>query len=469
MRPSLTSHLSPNFNRLPDRTAIESEADRLSYRELGDRIAGAAAWLDAARLGGQRLALFCPNSWHFPVAVHAILEAGSSALLLNPANAPAELAEQIADADVRTVLTLASLADRLPPGLDLVPIDGWPAGALTEESPRSAERGPKPLDDEAAIIFTSGMSGRTRGAVLTHGSLGANADAVVEALELVADDRVIGALPWAHAFGFTVCLNAALSAGATLLPVPRFHPATLLDLLEGGEATVLAGVPAMFGAILGMAARRGSPKHRLRLAICGGAPLNQMLARQWESAFGLPLRQGYGLTEASPVCLFNAPSRPNRIGTLGQPLPGVAVTIRDAAGTELGEREVGEICVQGPNVFSGYLDEPQSPKVLRTGDLGMCDDGYIRFQGTIKPMFTRSGFNIYPREISRALEEDARIDRAEVFARPDAARENEIVLEIHARDGLDAEAVKQICQQRLASYKQPSEIRIISTSTPQSR
>ena len=288
-------------------------------------------------------------------------------------------------------------------------------------------------------------------------------------MQLTPADRVLGLLPFIHAFGLTVTLNAPLACGATVVPVERFHPVRVLDTLEDSGATVLSGVPAMYLGLIAAAEKRGPPKHALRIAICGGAPLGAEVSRRWEETFGIPLREGYGLTEASPVCLFNRVDRPNRPGTLGYPFPGVEVTLRDGRGAAVPQGETGEICVRGANVFPGYVGEDgRDPRqfwdgALRTGDLGSQDgDGAIRFRGVSKRMFTRSGFNIYPREIERVLEEDPRVAEACVSAVPDVAKENEIALTVVPAPGaeLTEDDVKQICRECLASYKQPGRIMI---------
>jgi long-chain acyl-CoA synthetase len=198
------------------------------------------------------------------------------------------------------------------------------------------------------------------------------------------------------------------------------------------------------------------------------------LQDRWHELTGIELRQGYGLTEAGPVCLFNRVDLPNRRGTLGVPFPGVRVTIRDAdGGAELPHGAEGEICVAGPNVFSGYLrtarsatpDEPWSAGLgrtgewLRTGDLGVGNgDGTVSFRGVTKPMFTRNGFNIYPRELERVIGAMPGIRRVTVSASPDAMRENEIVVQV---DGaVTAGDVQAWCSSRLSVYKRPSRITV---------
>jgi long-chain acyl-CoA synthetase len=461
-----------------DRIALRTREGDVSFSQLALRIRSIAADLHrSASVRPERIGLLLPNTAGFAAALFGVLRSGGSALLLNPPNSLREMAEQIADARATRVITTASLRDRLPAGVDCLMIDELGTGGAGTEVPAGRGTGwdpqppPPDLDREAVVIFTSAMEGRARGAALSHRNLVANLRSTVEAMEMGPEDRVLAALPFAHAFGLTVCLNAPLAAGATVLPMPKFNPLAVLERLDRERVTLIAGVPAMFIALLSAAAKVGVPAHAMRLAICGGAPLPLEVARRWEEVFGIPLRQGYGLTEASPVCLLNPPARPNRVGTLGFPYPGVELSIRDPQGEELEDGEVGELCVRGENVFAGYLDGRDMSvhffgDWLRTGDLASREQQAIRFRGTLKAMFTRNGFNVYPEEIRRVLAADERIDDVLVCARPDAGRENEIVLQIRVRSGASlAEAeVRELCRTALAAYKQPSRIFITRDS-----
>jgi long-chain acyl-CoA synthetase len=192
----------------------------------------------------------------------------------------------------------------------------------------------------------------------------------------------------------------------------------------------------------------------LRVCICGGAPLERVVQDRWADVAGVELRQGYGLTEAGPACLFNGVQLPNARGTLGLPFPGVRVRIL----------EPGEIAVAGENVFRGYVRDGdrglrREGEWLRTGDLGDVDaEGRVTFRGVLKPMFTRNGFNIYPREVERAVGAMPGVRRVSVRALPDAARENEIALDIVG--DVEREAVERWCAERLSVYKQPGVIAI---------
>jgi long-chain acyl-CoA synthetase len=436
-------------------------------------------------LRGRRAAILLPTSPAFLVALAA--SEGRGAVLVNPLAAPPEIDHQLRDANVGAVLTVAALATRLPVGTPHVLLDDAPRAARVVVDGATAEvdlgshfgidlSGESDVDgrdEEAVIVYTSAMAGRPLGAVLTHRNLLANVRSVVGTLGYGPESHLLAALPFSHLFGLVVTGIAPLVGGGQVTTMGRFNPLTAVELLESQGITALIGVPAMFAGLVAALERRGRPlaAERLGLCISGGAPLAVELQERWREASGVALRQGYGLTEAAPVCLMNDPARPNRPGTLGGAIPGVEVEIRpplDAGAPDapLPDGAVGEICVRGANVFRGYVSGGDAglPVVggwLRTGDLGARDaDGSVTFRGVKKAMFTRNGFNIYPREIELAVEELPGVRRAAVRAIPDPSRENDIALEV---DGAVREAdVKAWCEARLSAYKQPSEISIRS-------
>jgi long-chain acyl-CoA synthetase len=479
MELSLSHILFDRAAREPSRVSVLTPEGDITYGQVASEAAALSHLLGERALAGSRISILLPNIPRFGTVLHGILGASGTAVMTNPMNSLREVEEQFHDAQVHAAFTTRALARLLPEGTRALLVDDLPAGI--RELANGEERW-LPLDPsrttpvstrgggaEAVIIFTAAESGRARGAVLSHRNLVANLRSTLEMLRLREDDRVLAALPNIHAFGLTVSLNAAMAAGAAIVPVERFHPARTLELIGATRATVLMGVPAMFMGFLSVAEKNPVGEHALRVTLCGGATLDAGVQARWEEVLGVPLRQGYGLTEASPVCLFNDPSRPNRPGTLGKPIPHVDVSIQDGAGNVLPDGEVGEICVRGENVFAGYLGENEDDPPyfrgpwLRTGDLGSRDaDGYFHFRGVLKAMFTRSGFNVYPREVERAVAGDARVASASVTAQPDPAKENEIILEVVPVAGatLTEDDVREICRARLATYKQPGRILI---------
>lgn len=437
-------------------------------------------------LAGRRAAILLPSSPQFLVALAAC--DGRGAVLINPLAAAAEVAHQVREAAVGAVFTLRALASKVPEHLPCVFLDEAPTRAtfsvlggdnqtvdlgshfgLSLEGDADAPG----RHEECAIVYTSAMRGTPMGAVLTHANLMANARQTADAAENVASDHLLAVLPFSHLSGLTVSLMGPLFVGAKVTTMPQFNAISALDLLATGGITEIVGVPAVFAGLLAALARRGGKfsSSALRLCICGGAELSVALQHHWEAVTGVPLRQGYGLTEASPVALFNRVSEPNVPGTLGLPLRGVRVSLRDAhTSAELPEGTEGEICIAGETVFPGYLGEADRDASrglrtlgawLHTGDRGVLRaDGRVEFRGLIKPMFTRNGFNVYPVEIERVLSQMPGVQSARVYPIPEPTREHDIGLEL-TLDGscevLDAD-VKRWCEGWLAQYKHPSRI-----------
>jgi acyl-CoA synthetase (AMP-forming)/AMP-acid ligase II len=471
--------------------ALASSGGRVGEHEAQQLVAAGLTLLSRCAplvraLDGRRAGILLPTSPAFLTALAA--SEGRGAVLINPLAAPAEVAYQARDAEIGAVFTVAALAERIPAHIPRVLLDDsprtarWLDGGASRDVDLGAHFGldlagevdAPGRDEECAIVYTSAMAGVPLGAILSHRALLANARATVEAGEYTADDRALAVLPFSHLFGLTVTLSAPLLAGGTVTPVERFNPTRAAEAVAGGAVTALVGVPAVFMGILAALERRGdsSGGSALRLCICGGAPLTREVQDRWAEATGVELRQGYGLTEGGPVCLFNRVRAENRRGTIGIPLPGVEVELRDPErGVALPPGATGEICVAGDNVFSGYVRRAPAAapddawadglrrdgRWLHTGDLGSADaDGYVTFRGVLKPMFTRNGFNIYPREIERAVCAMPGVRAVRARALPNAARENDIALDVTG--SVTAADVERWCAERLSAYKQPSEV-----------
>jgi long-chain acyl-CoA synthetase len=438
-------------------------------------------------LSGRRSAILLPTVPAYLTALAA--SEGRGAVLVNPLAAPREVAFQCGDANVGAVFTTSALASRVPSGMPIILLDDAPRTARVVTAERTqdvdlgshhglsieGERDVRGRDEEATIVYTSAMAGTPLGAVLTHANLLANARATVDAVANDAHDDILALLPFAHLFGLTVAGAAPLLAGGRVRTMERFNPLRAAELLAEG-ITEVVGVPAVFHAMLAAIERRGLDLRdsALRLCICGGAVLPLELQDRWADVTGVELRQGYGLSEAAPVCLFNRVDRPNARGTLGLPFPGVDVAIMPPASYPATQRDIGdatplhdgargEICVRGENVSPGYLRDaiglPRRGAWLCTGDEGLRNpDGTIRFTGVLKPMFTRNGFNIYPAEIERALLELPGVTAADARPIPEPSKENDIAL--HVTGSVTEDEVRAWCESRLSAYKQPTQIEI---------
>lgn len=431
-------------------------------------------------LAGRRTALLLPSGPQFLTALSA--SDGRGAVLVNPLAAPAEIAFQLADAGVGAVFTVSALAGRLPAGTPHVLLDDAPrtARVVTPDGTSEVDLGShfgldlavdtdEPgRDEECAVVYTSAMAGTPLGAILTHRNLVANARQTVEAAQLTPQDHCLAVLPFSHLFGLTTTAMGPLFVGARVTTMPRFNPLAAVDLLREQGITYLVGVPAVFAGLAAAIARRGGKlgSDALRLCICGGAALPVALQDSWHELTGVELRQGYGLTECAPVALFNRVGSPNRRGTLGTPFPGCEVTVRDPqSNAELPDGTPGQICVRGETVFRGYVRGGEHGLQVRDGWLGSGDrgarhaDGTIAFLGLLKPMFTRNGFNVYPREVERAIGELPGVSTVRAYAIPEPTREHDVAVEV---TGTVSEAeVRAWCERRLSAYKQPTTIAVV--------
>lgn len=336
-------------------------------------------------LAGHRSALLLPTSGAYLTALAA--SDGRGAVLVDPRAESAGIAFQLDDAGVGAVFTTRALAARVPAGSrPVVLLDDVPrrATVIADGSESVIDLGShfgldlegettEGRDEECAIVYVRPGAGTPLGAVLTHRNLLANARGTVDALSLHDGDSVLAALPFATPLGFTVSMTAPLLAGARVTTLDPFNPSAALECIEQCGITILAGVPSLYADLVRDLERRGAPlaAPALRVCLCAGAPLHMALQDRWFELTGSELRQGYGLAEASALCLFNPPHFPNRRGTLGIPFPGVEVTIRDVdTGAELPAGTDGELCVRGDNVFRGYV---------RSGDAGLTvRDGWLR-------------------------------------------------------------------------------------------
>lgn len=459
------------FSLLP--LALAAHGGRVDELEAQQLVAAGVTLLQRSAalvraLSGRRSAILLQTSPQYFVALAA--SEGRGAVLINPLASRYEITHQLRDANVGAVFTTAALARHLPEDIIRVLLDDAPrsaqvvANGVVREIDLGSHHGLSlegetdvtGSDEEAAIVYTSAMEGTPLGAILTHRNLLANARATVDAVGNSSDDRVLACLPFAHLFGLTAAASAPLLVGARVLTMPRFNPARAAELVAAGEITEVVGVPAVYRALLAAMERKeiSGLDGTVRLCICGGSPLEIELQERWFDATGVELREGYGLTEAGPVCLVNRYDRPNVRGTLGTPLPGVEVHVD----------EHGELLVRGENVFRGYVSGAERGLQVRDGWLHTGDrchansDGSFGFDGLIKPMFTRNGFNIYPRELERAICELGGVERVEVRELPQPGAESNIAVEVHGN--VSEGAVRDWCAQRLSAYKQPTVVEV---------
>lgn len=479
---SLGCALRETTERCPDRTAVIAGSARISYRELAGAVEATAAGLLARGIEpGERVALILPNCPQFVISWMACARLGAFAVPLNPILAAEEAAYILGDAGAQALITLDQLLPMASGAAKaagcvkhvIVAGESVPEGAVSLGAlMASASEGlPEPPggDSVAALLYTSGTTGRPKGAMLTHRNLLFDAMASREAVSMTEDDIFLGVLPLFHSFGSTVCMVIPIVMGATIVLVPRFDALSVLEAIEATRATIFPAVPSMFAVLAGLKSERSFDVGSLRLCISGGAALPPELTPAFEERYKTTLLEGYGPTEASPVVSVNRSRETRKIGTVGPPLPGVEVEIRDGD-RPLPVDEIGEICVRGENVMAGYWqDDAKTREAIRdgwlyTGDLGHVDeDGYITIVDRKTDMIIVGGLNVYPREVEEVIRRLPAIRDCAVVGGRSRLRGETVVayVELCEDHEIEADDIIEHCSNCLARYKVPRRVEIV--------
>jgi long-chain acyl-CoA synthetase len=427
-----------------DRTSVAVHADLMdwTYADLDRASDALAAHLIAEGVeAGERLGLLCGNGPEFVVAYLGILKAGATVVPLNLLLNPKEMAYILADSEAVGLL-------------QHVAFDGAADAALAEQASVrlrvrfGAEGGEDPsvMDIRAlchapglavalpaahasaiaAILYTSGTTGRPKGAMLSHANLLANAEAVATALDLTGRDRILVVLPMFHAFAGTVGVLTPLLHGLGIVPVSRFDPRLVSEAIGRHGATIFLGVPSLYGVLVRMDAGLQQHWRSVRLCVSGGAALPAALMTAFEERFGIPILEGDGPTECGPVTCVNPVAGVRKTGSIGPPIPTVEIRILDAEGRDVPTGGLGEVCARGPSVMEGYHKLPEATREaffgdwFRTGDLGYRDpDGYVYLVDRIKDLIITNGMNVSPRAIEEVLYAHPEVAEAAVVGDPD--------------------------------------------------
>lgn len=466
--------LTDTAHEQPSSTAVWEGGRRLTYREVNSAANQVAALLIRRGVqAGDRVAMSVPNIAEFPIIYYGILKAGAVVVPMNTMLKRAEVAYHLNDSGARAYFYAREyLPEDAWHGFDDAPSCEYSVavGDLTELlDEHSGEDVLVPTDasDTAVILYTSGTTGKPKGAELTHANLVMNALACHRLFGTLHQTQLV-ALPLFHSFAQTVQMNAGFGHGGTLVLLPRFDARVALDLISGHQVTVFAGVPTMYWELLGEASNRGDVSElgsQLTVAVSGGAALPVELLKRFEDVFGVGVREGYGLSETSPVVAFNRLDRPSRPGSIGLPVWGVELDLLGTDGRPCGPGERGELIVRGHNVMKGYLGRPDATAEaidargwLRTGDIARRDeDGYYYIVDRAKDLIVRGGFNVYPREVEETLMTHPAISLAAVVGIPDGRVGEEIAAFVITRPGatLTEPDVLAWCRDHLAKYKCP--------------
>lgn len=481
---NLAAMLTEATSATPDKTLVYFGDEELSYAQIDEASGCLAATLRKAGYGlGDAVAVQLPNVPQFLIAYFGLLKAGMVIVPLNPLLAAREVAYHLDDSDSRALITFDQFAASAMTGaaaageVPVYVVGKTPQGALPFEEllveEDTGEVVARSSDDTAVRLYTSGTTGSPKGAELTHFQLYMNCTVAGSLFGIRSDDISVGVLPLFHVFGLSSVLNVAVRYGGSLVLVPRFDAEAVVRAIEDRGATVFAGVPTMYMAML-QADTEGRDVSSLRAASSGGASIPGEVIRAFEEKFpGVIVLEGYGLSETAATCTFNISAEERKVLSVGKPIWGVDVKIisDDGESQPQGSEHPGEVLVRGHNVMKGYYKRSEATEEalrdgwLHTGDVGYLDeDGFLFIVDRLKDLVIRGGYNVYPREVEEELYTHPAVAEAAVIGREDARLGEEVVAYVSLKPGRTTTEDELIayCKERLAAYKYPRAVSILS-------
>jgi long-chain acyl-CoA synthetase len=483
---TLNEMLDHSVRAFPDAPAFFYKEQKLTYAELERKIALCAGGLSRLGIGkGDAFGVVLRNCPEFVVLFFALSRLGAVLVPVNFLEKGERMGFIFHDAEVKGCLTsrefLANVrqAQKQAPSLARIFLKD-PGGTESAfdallEGPPAAGAAPVGPDDLSLLIYTAGTTGLPKGVMLTHRNFCANVESCRGAIELSREDRFMCLLPMFHSFAWTTNVLVPLSLGASTVVIESLLPfEPVMKAVWRHKVTLFCAVPPIFATltqrIRGVKALLLRMLNPVRVAVSGAAALPGGVQRKFEKTFGIPLLEGYGLTEAAPVVALNPLHGERRPGTVGLPIPGVQVAILDDDENPVELGAVGEICVKGENVMKGYYKRPEETREaftrdgwLKTGDLGKLDaDGYLSIVDRKKDLIIVKGLNVYPQEIEAALLSHPSVGEAAAVGIQDATGDELIKAFVVLKEGLSADraALMKVCREKLAPYKIPRDIEL---------
>ncbi len=507
---SVTELFEESVKKFSSSVAYECMGKTLSFTELDRLSAHFANYLtqELKLAKGSRVAIQMPNVLQYPVVMFGALRAGMVVVNTNPLYTPSEMKHQFNDSGADVIVIVANFASNLEKirteiqakhiivtelgdllgGVKgtivnlvvkhvkkMVPAFSLPGSvslktALAKGSKHQLIRVKSSLEDPAFLQYTGGTTGVSKGAELTHGNIVANMQQISAWMKPKLKDKeeiVITALPLYHIFALTVNCLAMLKIGAhnVLITNPRDMKAFIGELAKK-RFTVITGVNTLFNGLLNQEAFKALDFSGLKIAVGGGMAVQKATAEKWKTVTGVPLAEGYGLTETAPVATCNPIDGTERIGTIGMPLPNTEVMIADDHGNPVPIGERGEILIKGPQVMRGYWKRPEETanvmhgEWFKSGDIGVMDeDGFTKIVDRKKEMILVSGFNVYPNEVEDAIASCNGVLEVGVIGMPDPKSTEKVVAYVVKKDAsLTSEKVIEHCKEYLTNYKVPREV-----------
>jgi long-chain acyl-CoA synthetase len=479
--------LEESTRKNPNKVAVILDDFKLTYAQLNALSNQVANAIQAAGIKpGERIGLMLPNIPQFPVIYYGILKAGCVVVPMNVLLKAPEVAFYLGDSEASAFFYFEMFADEAQKGAAQVPsvkksihvtaMPGAPApeGATSlsqfvEGQPMTFDTVATMPDDTCVLLYTSGTTGKPKGAELTNFNIFYCSHMGTHLFEYKDDDVVLATLPMFHSFGQVNVMNGSIHAGGTMTLLPRFDADKALQIMQRDKVSIFLGVPTMYFALLNHPERTTYDIASLRLCVSGGAAIPQEVINAWKKATDTVILEGYGLSETSPTATFNQLEVGQKVGSIGTPIWGVEVKCVDDKGVEVATGEVGEIVIKGHNVMKGYWRKPEATAEaikngwFYSGDLAYKDaDGFLFIVDRKKEMIIRGGFNVYPREIEEVIYQHPKVAEAAVYGLPDEKMGEEVHAVVAPKPGetIDADELIAFVKERVAAYKYPRTVQV---------